>query len=182
MKRLPNPTRVDKALRSTLTASKNVLKDLNALAGQVMAKGDYEAASALADKGREIREFQVEVQALQGKWREIRSNRAGRKPRSKTTPLWGYYQPILQALEETGGEASRRDLEPIVERIMRVHFEPGDTDRNARKQERWRTMIQRARKHLIEENWIEIGKGKAWRITSAGRRAARAARAGGEEP
>ena len=61
MKRIPNAREVDKALRGTITATKNVLKGLNALAGQVMAKGKYEAAEALVEKGKEIQAFQGEL-------------------------------------------------------------------------------------------------------------------------
>lgn len=49
---------------------------------------------------------------------------------------------------------------------------PGDRRAMARGRERWRIMIQRARKQLVAEGWIENRSGLSWRITDAGRRTA----------
>lgn len=177
MKRIPNAREVDKALKGTITATKSVLKGLNALAGQVMAKGNYVEAEGLVEKGKEIQAFQTELAASIKRWREIRSNRAQRESKNKSTPLWGYYQPILKALLELDGQATREQLEPVVEGLMTSAFEPGDRDVMARGRERWKVMLQRARKHLVTEGWIEDDRSKAWKITPAGRKAAVGGRA-----
>ena len=171
MKKVPQAGAVARELRSVCAAIQKSLKGLNQAAGQRMAKGDYAAAEALAAKGREIRQFQGEVEALRTRWRGL-SGTGQRAAKKSVTPLWSYYQPILKALAEAGGAASRSDLEPAVERLMSATFLPGDREPLGRGSERWQVLIRRARKHLIDEGWIESGSGKAWRITEAGRRAA----------
>ncbi len=140
-----------------------------------MARGDYDGATRLAEKGREIQSFQAELEALQARWSEIRQKDtktgSGRKSR---TPLWNYYKPILRALIELGGEAKRAEIEPLVERSMQDEFLPGDRETNARGRERWQVMVRRARRHLVEEGWIEGGQSQVWRITPRGRDAAKA--------
>ena len=174
MKRIPHGREVGQALQSVRAAVKQALKRLNESAGQVMAKGDYARAEALAAKGREIQQFQAEVDALHKRWRELRGG-TGSGAKGAATPVWIYYQPILKALSEAGGEARRADLEAPVERLMADTLQPGDREQMARGRERWQVMIRRARKHLVAEDWIEDGSGAVWKITDAGRRT-------GEEP
>jgi len=162
---------VERALRSLRIAVERALRGLNQAAAQLMARGDYSAAEALASKGREIQQFQAEVGGLQQRWRELRG-RAARKPKMSATPLWAYFQPILKALVQAGGECRRSDLEPRVERLLGSEMPPGDRATTRRGAERWRVMVRRARRHLASEGWIENGRGPIWRITDAGRRAA----------
>jgi hypothetical protein len=171
MTRIPHARGVGKALRGVKGAIVRSVKGLNQAASQRMAKGDYATAETLVAKGKEIRLFQAEVEALGKRWREVTR---GSKSSSGGTesPLWAYYQPILQALVESGGECRRNELEPLVERLMSAALQPGDRQAMARGRERWRVMIQRARKALVSEGWIEARSGKDWRITDAGRRAA----------
>jgi hypothetical protein len=157
-------------LRSVRAAAQKSLKGLNQVASQRMAKGDYATAEALAAKGKEMRQFQSEVEALHKRWCEVcGGGGAAKKP---LTPMWVYFQPILQALVSVGGECRRADLEAHVERLMGASLQSGDREGSARGRERWRIIVQRARKPLIAEGWIEDRGGKIWRITDAGRRAA----------
>src|SRR5439155_18851781 len=112
-----------------------------------------------------------EVEGLQKRWREMRGRR-GRSSKMSATSLWAYYQPILKALVQAGGECRRSDLEPRVERVLGSDLPPGDRLPVGRSGERWRVMVRRARKHLAAEGWIENGRGPVWRITETGRRAA----------
>jgi hypothetical protein len=139
-----------------------------------MAKGDYDAAEALAGKGREVRQFLADVEELRKRWRVVRAAR-GTVAKGQSTPLWEYCQPILRALVEAGGEATRSEIEPRVERLMAASLRPGDRSKRAGGRERWQFTIQRARKALVTEGWIEGDSGKVWRITSAGRRVAEGA-------
>jgi hypothetical protein len=162
LKKIPHAQGVSRAIRSVRVAAKKALKGLNLAAGQRMAKGDYATAEALAAKGKELRQFQEEVESLRKRWREV-SGGGGGAGKKTTTPLWLYYQPILQALAQAGGECRRAELEPRVERVMGASLKAGD---------RWQVMIRRARKPLAAEGWIEPGTGKLWRITPSGRRTA----------
>jgi hypothetical protein len=58
------------------------------------------------------------------------------------------------------------------EKTMAASFQSGDRTPLARGRERWRVMVQRARKPLLAERWIESGGGPVWRITDTGRKAA----------
>ena len=171
MKRIRHAGGVDRALRSVRLAVQRALKGLNQTASQVMARGDYAAAEVLAAKGREIRLFQTDLEAMRKRWREL-CGRGGRGSKQSVTPLWAYYQPILKALVQVGGECRRSDLEPQVERLLGPELPPGDLAPVGRGGERWRVMVRRARKHLVAEGWIEDGRGPVWRITDTGRRAA----------
>ena len=174
MKRVPHAREVDQAIRSVRAEVKQALKGVNAAAAQVMAKGDYASAEALVAKGREIQDFHSQVDKLHSRWREVRGTGSGSGNESKDkTPLWSYYQPILMALVELGGEARRQEFESEVERIMTPALKPGDRDVMARGQLRWQVMIRRARKQLVTEAWIEKGGGPVWTVTEAGRAAAK---------
>jgi hypothetical protein len=162
---------VARAIRAVRAAAKKALKGLNLAASQRMAKGDYTGAEALAARGKELRQFEFEVETLRKRWREV-SGGAGGAAKSMATPLWVYYQPILQALVKAGGECRRTDLEVHVERLMGGALQAGDRATRANGRERWRAMVRKARKPLLTEGWIEDGTGKVWKITDKGRRAA----------
>jgi hypothetical protein len=138
-----------------------------------MKRGRYSDAEMMVAKGRELQAFQNEVSTVSDRWKEIQNLQAGQSDQAgAATPLWGFYQPVLRALHELGGKASRNELEPVVERIMRASFLPGDTTPTAGGKQRWQAMIQRARKHLVEEGWIENGGGSLWGLTGEGQRIA----------
>ena len=139
-----------------------------------MAKGDYQAAELLIAKAREIRKFQSKLDAVFQKWHELCATNKDKDKRNKeaATPLWQYYQPILRGLSELGGECRRPELERRVHDLMAASLLAGDNFATTAGRERWRKMIQRARKHLVAEGWIEKGPGPVWKITDSGRRAA----------
>jgi Mrr N-terminal domain len=172
--RIPHAKVVAKAIRSVRSAIQKSLEGVNQLAGQRMAKGDYQNAELLIAKAKELRQFQSEVDAVAQKWREVCATGKGKQSATKqtTTPLWQYYQPILRSLIQLGGECRRPELETSVHDLMAAVLLPGDNSASASGQERWRKMIQRSRKHLIAEGWIEKQPGTIWRITESGRRAA----------
>jgi len=172
MTRILHAQGVKRALRSLRTATQKCQKGLNQTASQRMAKGDYAAAEELVAKGKEIRQFQTEVDALRNRWRELCGSGAAVAKRS-VTPLWIYFQPILQALASLGGEARRNDLEGQVGSLISASILPGDRTPMAQGRERWRVMIGRARKAMAAEGWIENGSGPTWKITEAGRNAAK---------
>ncbi len=171
MKRIPHAQGVVKALRSVRMAAQKSQKGLNLAASQRMAKGDYATAEILAARGKEIRQFQSEVEALRKRWREVCGATGGASGKA-ATPLWQYYQPILQGLVQAGGECRRAELEEQVEHLMAASLQPGDQGAMARGRERWRVVVQRARRPLVAEGWIEDRNGKLWRITDSGRKAA----------
>ena len=172
MKPIPCAGEVAQALKASETTVKEAIRQLNRTAGTLMAKGDYSGAEALAFRGRKMLEFQARVHELRRAWKEIRSGASGSAGEPKT-PLWFYYQPILKALVEAGGSAQRSELEPAVRVILGSKLRPSDETLMAGGRTRWQVMIQRARKHMVSEGWLETGRGSRWRITKEGRRVAK---------
>jgi hypothetical protein len=152
-------------------ATQTSLKELNKVAGQKMAKGEYDTAQQLAAWGTQIREFQGQVDGLSTRWQEV-SNAKGRDAQQPTTALWKYYVPILQSLVKLGGQARRTEIEAEVDNMAGSIFQAGDRAGAARGRQRWRIMVRKARKSLASEGWIEGGVSPTWKITEAGRKAA----------
>ena len=171
MTKIPHARDIRQAIRAARTALRRARKGLNQVAGQQMAKGNYTAAEGLVSKGKEIQQFESEIERLAKRWQEICSQ-GDKGTKGPASPLWTFYQPILHALAKLGGAAARGDLEPEVERLMGPSLLPGDRVSMSRGRERWRIMIQRARKPLVGEGWIEPGTGLKWKITETGRQAA----------
>ena len=171
MKKVPNAGSVTRAIQAVRQAVKRLLKAVNIAAGKRMAKGDYVGAEALAAKGREVVQFQGEVDALLKRWREVQGAR-GHVAKGPLTPVWQFYQPVLQALVQVGGEARRPELEPAVEKLMSATLQAGDREMLPRGRECWREMVRRTHKPLVAEGWLEKKGGLTWRTTEAGRKAA----------
>lgn len=174
MKRMPNSRSVDLALNNLTKRLKECLDGIHHQASHVMSKGEYDKAEALIAAGKQLQAFQLQVNALKDHWRGLKGSNMPGKESSRTTPLWAYYQSILQALVESGGEAARVELEPRVESLMKKSFLPGDSDKMSHNRYRWQLMIRRARKHLIHEGWLEPSNSRKWQITPEGEIAAKA--------
>ena len=172
--KVPEARKVTKALSQADKSIKTCLRALNQNAAKQMARGNYAGAQGLASVGTEIQSFRAEVESLRKKWSQIGGNRKDNGGKNSATPLWAYYQPILQALVNLGGEARRLDIEPHVEQLMKQKFQPGDHDPMSHGRSRWQVMIRRAHRHMVKEGWLENRVGKTWKITGAGRQAARA--------
>ena len=172
--KVPEIRKVTKALGVADKSIKACLRALNQNAAKLMTRGNYSGAQELASKGTEIQGFRSELESLRKKWAQIAGGNTEKGEKNSSTPLWAYYQPILQALVNLGGEARRPDIEPQVEQLMRQNFQPGDHDPVSRGRSRWQIMIKRAHRHLIKEGWLENGAGKLWKITATGRQAAKA--------
>jgi len=174
MKRIPHAREVAKAIRTLKASVKTAWKGVNRAAGKALAKGNYGAGEELAAGGRKVKEFLGSVDALDREWRGLSKGSGAVVDKSATAslPQWEYYQPILQALVELGGDARRAQLEPIVERRLADRLQPSDRGVMSGGRERWRVMVNRSRRHLRTERWIMDAAGATWRITAEGRRAA----------
>lgn len=174
MKRIPHAREVSKAMRSLKSSVKTVWKGVNRAAGKAITKGNYGVGEELAARGRTMKEFLGAVEALEREWRTLARGSAGvaGKQAPARLPQWEYYQPILQALLELGGEARKSEFEPLVERLLAGRLQAADRELMSGGRERWRVMVNRARRHLRTEGWIMDRGGTAWRISPAGRQAA----------
>ena len=174
MSRLPGGREVDRALRNVEREVRAALKALNQQAGKSLARGDYQSAEGMVAVGRSVSDFRKEVEELRRHWRALlvpKEQSQGHAPES--TPLWEFYRPILRALDSLGGEATRQEIERRVEPELAGLLKAGDSKVMARGNPRWKVMIRRARQPMIREGFLETSKGSRWRITAAGRRAAR---------
>lgn len=174
MKRIPHSREVAKAMRVLKASVKTAWKGVNRAAGKFIAKGNYAAGEELAARGRKVKEFLGSIEALDREWRSLAKGAAATPGSSATgrLPQWEYYQPILQALIELGGEARKTQLEPIVERLLAGRLQASDRELMSGGRERWKVMVHRARRYLRTEGWITDAGGATWRITAEGRRAA----------
>ena len=97
---------------------------------------------------------------------------AGRLPRGTRTPVGDYYQPILQALNESGGSARVNDVLERVEQLMKgvlreVDYEPLPSNTEML---RWRNTAQWARDAMVREGLLKSNSPRGvWEITEAGR-------------
>ena len=91
----------------------------------------------------------------------------GRLPRGSRTPMGDYYQPILQALNESGGSARVNDVLERLEQSMKgmlreVDYEPLASDGMLR----WRKTAQWARDAMVKEGLLKSNSPRGiWEIT-----------------
>lgn len=172
--KIPEARKVTQALAEVDNSLKTCLEALNQNAAKLMARGNYGGALGLASMGEDIQIFRAEADALRKKWDRIGGNDKENDEKHFVTPLESYYQPILRALIDFGGEARRSEIESRVGQLMKDRFEPGDYDPMSQGRSRWQLMIGRAHGFLVKEGWLERRAGRFWRITAAGREAATA--------
>lgn len=173
MKRVPGAREVDKALAGVLKELKNALRGLHQQTTRTLERGDYSAAEDAVGLGRSINEFRGRVEALRGEWRGLQRATRQNAVKEELTPLWRYYQPILETLTTLGGEAARDELEKNLEPRLRSILKPGDQEAASRGLPRWRMMVRRAKRPMAREGFIEDVRGR-WRITAKGRKASQA--------
>jgi hypothetical protein len=89
------------------------------------------------------------------------------------TPQWELYRPILQALVSLGGDASRKEIEAKLEEMIGGSFKAGDLAANSRGVPRWKILVGRSRKPLIERGFVSGENLLRWKITDKGEQAAR---------
>jgi hypothetical protein len=170
MIRIPHRSEVNHAIRALRTAAKESARELNRLASAKLARGDYSAAEELTTYGKRIKQFEESAAVLSDHWRQL-SGKVGQGQKVSVTPLWQFFRPALQAVIECGGECSFKEVESHVEPLLTPVLQPADHKLVAGRRERWKVRLQRAKKPMIAEGWLE-GRSGSWKITEAGRRAA----------
>ena len=168
MSQIPHSQSVQKSIKSVENSCKKALKGINQKAGLLMSRGKYEDAQIMAEKGRSIQQFIAEVETLKDKWKDL-SRSSVKKIKKEHLPQWEYYQPILKALVQLGGEANSTELEPVLEKLLIDKLKNEDRHKNPKGVEYWKTIAKKSRKHLVAEAWLENTKGTIWKITQKGR-------------
>jgi hypothetical protein len=138
-----------------------------------MARGDYGGATALADRGRLMRDFDGRIEALRREWRSFWVASRDGEVKEVSTPLWEYYRLVLQALVTLGGQASRRDIEKHLASRVGDVLKPVDLKPKGRTgRARWQSELRRVRRPMVREKYLEDVPGKQWQITTLGRQVA----------
>jgi hypothetical protein len=119
--KIPGKGEVDRALKQTQRQVKSALRQVNQLAGRLVARGDYTAAQSWVDIGRSITAFGSRVEALHLEWQGLHNDAPGQLS-SERTPLWKYYRPILQTLVQLGGDATISQLEEKLVSLLLLFF------------------------------------------------------------
>lgn len=170
MTKTPGFRSVDKALKTVGAELKVALNQINQNASKLMSKGDYESAEELIRIGRAVSAFQQEQDGLRSKWSLIFSGVNDQKNANERSAQWEYYQPILQVLNSMGGAGTINEIENQIGAFLVL--KPGDTEAMSGGRERWKQMIRRARKHMVNEGLVEENSGTRWQLTKQGKRAA----------
>ena len=172
MTRILRRREVDQAIRVVIREVKAAVKEMNAEAGALLARGKYDKATARVETCQRMGGFQAKVAALRKDWRALRT--CGQAPTEKqdTTPIWKFYRPVALALVQLQGQATRNDLERQLESLMNGQLLPGDLVATSRGVPRWKIGVRQARRPMMREGFIEQVKGGWWRLTEAGRKMA----------
>lgn len=168
MKRVPGAGDVYRALAAALREAAKCLNGINRQAGVFVSRGAYDDAEALVKAGRAVSDFQLRLDALRREWRSIRALPNGGADDDEEVPLWRSYVPILQALVGLGGSASRGELADHLSSSK----SSSDPDAAGGSRSDWMRKLGRARRPLVHEGFLEANP-SIWRITDAGRQAAR---------
>jgi len=176
---------VESAINKLMAKVDISLKKVNEEASKQMKRGAYENGKDWANVGMLITDFKNKVGNLRSDWRELakiarqgcqrpHSPKKPKRKKGQLTPQWEYYHPILRALVNLGGNASKREIRKEVFKIMRGGFTEDDLKvRPSDGRQVWEPRIGRSRKHLAKEGWIESKNvnGK-WVLTDSGRKIA----------
>jgi hypothetical protein len=110
-------------------------------------------------------------------WKALRSRgpgiAAGNEHRSRgleLTPRRDFWKPLLEALVERGGQASREEMHKVVEKKMSSRLKPGDYEPNRDGTTKWSKHLDYERLAMVHEGLIERNSPRGiWQITDKGR-------------
>jgi len=175
---IPKRGEVHSAFKALLGRLGESIKQVNERAAKRMRRGDYDGAERWVQIGTNLGEFRKRVFELREGWGALclgarrKKHQAAKRGRGPSTPLWEFYQPILQAIVRAGGQAPRKEIEGAVFELIQTRLQPGDLEASGGRT-RWQNSIRRARKQLIKEGWLSAdGSKDLWRVTEKGRAAA----------
>lgn len=171
MGHIPGTKEVEHSLKQSQGEIRSALKQINAQAGKLLAKGDYAGAEQLITVARKVGEFASEFDALRKRWREIKQGfKKSYGPKEKPLPLWNYYGPTLRIIVDLGGVAKKEAIEK--EMSLKIHsLLPASEMVMKGNRPRWATMMRKALGSMQNEGFVQRLKNE-WRVTPSGRKAA----------
>ena len=110
-------------------------------------------------------------------WKALRSRRPGavvgkehRPRRTELTPPREFWKPLLEALVERGGQASRAEVHKAVEKKMNNRLKPGDYELNRDGTTKWGKQLDYQRLAMVHEGLLKSNSPRrVWEITDKGR-------------
>ena len=168
---IPGGREVERSLKDSQREVISAVKQINGHAAKLLQRGDYSKAEGLITVARQVGEFEVELEGIRRKWREIlRGSSQPKQPKEKSLPLWKYYPPTLKILIELGGRASKDILARKMESRLPELFPVTETVLKG-KRPRWAIMMRLALGAMEKEGFVQRIKNE-WLITPSGRKAA----------
>ncbi len=182
-----NPSNVQSVFEILLEEIEAEIEFINGVGAKAFQTRDYDKAREALQFAGKITAFRDKVASLRKEWttmqtaaasredEEIRAQRRnlGRLRKGLRTPESEYYVPILQTLEDMGGQGSLGEVLARVEQLMKdvlksVDYEPLASDPEML---RWRNAAQWARNSMVQEGLLKADSPRGvWEISEAGRR------------
>jgi restriction system protein len=168
-----------------------ILPGLNQQASRLIEEQRYPEAGELISKAEKVVSLQTQIKTLQDAWHslgvsaiesalltEVDSQKEMQtlQKQFRAEPYSSYKEfrmPILQALVNLGGRATRQRVLMELEKIMADQLTENDwhTQPSNRKKIRWHNIASNARTHLYNEGLIMVDvKQGVWEITPEGRK------------
>ena len=112
------------------------------------------------------------VQSL-ARGRKIAGGTRSRARSGEILAMDAYHVPILQALDQLGGQASSRQVLEIVETLMGDSLKGKDLEKQDSGEIRWRYRAQMSRLVMVKEGLLDSTAAHGtWKLTGEGRRRA----------
>ena len=122
--KVPGGSNVNKSLVGLRRSLKECQARVNQEAGMLLSKGLYARAESLVDVAKSVDMFRAEVESLHTRSKAINGGSQG-VPKTPQTPLWEYYQPMLQA-SQVSANSRIAEIEPAVELLLKDRLLEGD--------------------------------------------------------
>jgi len=105
-----------------------------------------------------------------GRLSSVRINKRSSRGAGELTPPGEFWKPILEALVERGGQASRVEVHKTVEKKMNGQLKPGDYKLNRDGTTKWSKQVDYQRLAMVHEGLIQSSSlWGIWEITDKGK-------------
>jgi hypothetical protein len=146
---------------------KTAVKEVNGQAARRLAQGNYEASQEMVALAKAVQQFSIETKEFSEHWNAICKQQTG-KAKPETTPVWGYYRLIAQAISSVGGESSFEEVVDWIAKNAMGELKSGDVLTGRKGLPLWQNSVSRARRPMIREGFLEKIASK-WKLTKAGK-------------
>lgn len=170
----PMNTRVEQAFESFITELETIRAEIDSEIEQALQRKEYNRMGTLAQKAGQLCELIEKVQLLRAGITPpapaVESVRRARGAEDATHQK-AYTLPLLQALVDLDGEASREDVLKRVHELMKDKLKPADYEElPSGKGIRWQTKVAWLRFELRKQGYLRADTSKGiWAITEQGR-------------